>query len=66
MRTEKLIFSRTYTDILCAVSTKNTTSPNSNNTNVVLILDVMNCISNSDFDLYLFLFPIRYLFFRNT
>ena len=66
MRMEKLIFSRTYTERLCAVSTKNTTSPNSSNTSVVLILDVINCISKIELDLYLLLFPILYLFFRKT
>ena len=32
---EMCIRDRTYTERLCAVSTKNTTSPNSNNTSVV-------------------------------
>ena len=35
-------------------NTKKTTSPSNSNTNVVLILDVMNCMSKIEPDLYLF------------
>ena len=50
---EKLMFSRTNTERLCAVSTKNTTIPSRSNTNVVLMPAVKNCMSNT------LTFPLR-------
>ena len=45
---ENAMFSLTYTERLFADKTKNTTKPKSSNTNVVLMLEVMNCILKKD------------------
>lgn len=45
---ENAMFSLTYTERLFADKTKNTTKPKSSNTNMVLMLEVMNCILKKD------------------
>ena len=60
---EKAMFSRTYTDRLLAASTKNTTIPSSSRTNMVLMLEVINCIPRKNSD---FLLMVLAYFFLNT
>ena len=45
--TEHAMFSRTYTERLLAVITKNATIPNKRSTSIVLMHEVMNCISKN-------------------
>ena len=42
------MFSRTYAERFPAASTKNTTIPNKSNTNMVLMAEVINCISKNE------------------
>ena len=46
------MFSRTKVERLFADRTKNTTIPNKSSTNMVLMLEVMNCILKKDVDFF--------------